>query len=88
MTNINQFDFAFVVDTTGSMGGLIKEAQRQMVEMVDTLATDVDIDMQLGVVEYRDHPPQDRMVYRTYDLTNNLKRVRKTINGLRVDGGG
>ena len=42
---------AFIVDTTASMGGLIKAAQKRMVEMVDSLATAVDVDMQLGVVE-------------------------------------
>jgi Mg-chelatase subunit ChlD len=88
MAKINEFDLAFVVDTTGSMGGLIRVAQKQMVEMADALAASVDVDMQLGVVEYRDHPPQDRMVYRVHKLTSDLKKARKTINGLRADGGG
>jgi hypothetical protein len=88
MAEINQFDLAFVVDTTGSMGGLIEAARKQMVQMVDALATAVDVDMQLGVVEYRDHPPQDRMVYRVHPLTPNLKKAKKTIGGLRADGGG
>jgi len=44
--------------------------------------------MQLGVVEYRDHPPQDRMVYRVHRLTGNLKEAKKTIGTLRPDGGG
>ncbi len=88
MTKINEFDLAFVVDTTGSMGGLIGAAQKQMVDMVNSLAAAVDVDMQLGVVEYRDHPPQDRMVYRVYQLTSNLKKAKKAINGLKADGGG
>ena len=88
MTKINQFDLAFVVDTTGSMGGLIEAAKKQMVEMVDALATAVDVDMQLGVVQYRDHPPQDRMVYRVHRLTGNLKEAKKTIGKLQADGGG
>lgn len=88
MANINEFDFAFVVDTTGSMGGLIDAAKRQMVEMVDGLAADLNVNMRLGVVEYRDHPPQDRMVYRKYDLTSDLKRAKKTLNGLHPSGGG
>ena len=88
VTTINQFDLAFVVDTTGSMGGLIAAAQTQMVEMVDTLSTAVDVDMQLGVVEYRDHPPQDRMVYRVHQLTGNLGKAKRAINRLSADGGG
>jgi len=88
MTNINEFDLAFVVDTTASMTELIKAAQKQMLDMVDSLAAAVDVDMRLGVVEYRDHPPQDRMVYRVNQLTNNLKRAKKAINGLKANGGG
>jgi Mg-chelatase subunit ChlD len=88
MAAINQFDLAFVVDTTGSMGGLIEAAQRQMVEMVDRLAAAIDADMQLGLVEYRDHPPQDNLVYRVYPLTNNLQQAKKNITKLRADGGG
>ncbi|HEX2476772.1 MAG TPA: vWA domain-containing protein [Lacipirellulaceae bacterium] len=88
MTKINEFDLAFVVDTTGSMGGLIKAAQKQMVGMVDALATAVDVDMRLGIVEYRDHPPQDRMIYRVYNLTDNLKKAKKAIDGLSAEGGG
>jgi Mg-chelatase subunit ChlD len=88
MAQINELDLAFIVDTTGSMGGLIQAAQKQMVDMVDALATAVDVDMRLGIVEYRDHPPQDSMVYRAYDLTEKLDKAKKTINNLKADGGG
>jgi hypothetical protein len=59
-TAIDHFDLAFVVDTTGSMGALIATAQRQMIEMINTLTRTAAVDMRLAVVEYRDHPPQDR----------------------------
>jgi Mg-chelatase subunit ChlD len=85
---INEFDLAFVVDTTGSMGGLIETAQRQMVEMVDRLSAAIDANMQLGLVEYRDHPPQDQLIFRVYPLTNDLKRAKKVINRLQAQGGG
>ena len=88
MKTINEFDLAFVVDTTSSMGGLIEAAQKQLVEVVDALATTSDIDMRFGVVEYRDHPPQDTLVSRAYPFTADLKRAKKNINGLRVNGGG
>lgn len=88
MHDINQFDLAIVVDTTGSMGGLIAAAQRQLVELVDRLAAASDIDMRLGVVEYRDHPPQDKLTAQAYDFTDNLARAKRTINGLSANGGG
>ena len=88
MSAINEFDLAFIVDTTGSMGGLIQAAQRQMVEMVDRLAAAIDADMHLGLVEYRDHPPQDTLVYRIYPLTADLQRAKEAIQSLRANGGG
>lgn len=85
---INAVDLAFVVDTTGSMGGLIQAAQNQMITMLEELTRAADIQLSLGVVEYRDHPPQDQMVYRTYGFTSSMKKAQKTINGLTVQGGG
>lgn len=88
MAAINQLDLAFVVDTTGSMGGLIAAAQKQMVGMIDTLSRAAQVDMQLGVVQYRDHPPQDQMVFEAFDLTRDLKTAKQYINSLRANGGG
>lgn len=88
LTKIDEFDLAFVVDTTGSMGHLIKAAQRQTIAIIEALRQSADVDMQLGVVEYRDHPPEDRMVYKVYPLTDNMKAAQKSINGLRASGGG
>jgi Mg-chelatase subunit ChlD len=85
---INEFDLAFVVDTTGSMGGLIDAARKQMVEMIDGLTRAADVAMRLAVVEYRDHPPQDRLLTRRHDFAADLKAVHRTLTGLRADGGG
>lgn len=63
---INAVDLAFVVDTTGSMGGLIAAAQNQMITMLEELTRAANITLWLGVVEYRDHPPQDNMLYEVY----------------------
>jgi Mg-chelatase subunit ChlD len=85
---INAVDLAFVVDTTGSMGGLIAAAQNQMIAMLQELTRAANINLCLGVVEYRDHPPQDKMVYEVYPLTENLQKAQKTIRGLTANGGG
>lgn len=85
---INAVDLAFVVDTTGSMGGLIAAAQRQMVDMLQELAQAADINLWLGVVEYRDHPPQDTMVYQVHAFTDDLQKAQKTIMKLNARGGG
>ena len=88
MAQINEFDLAFVVDTTGSMGGLITAAQRQMTEMIDALASAAAVEMRLGIVEYRDHPPQDTLISRAYPFTADLRAAKKTLNALRAQGGG
>jgi len=85
---INAVDLAFVVDTPGSMGGLIAAAQNQMIAMLEALARAANITLWLGVVEYRDHPPQDTMLYEIYPLTEDLQRVQKAIRGLQATGGG
>ena len=85
---INAVDLAFVVDTTGSMGGLIAAAQNQMVGMLLELTQAADVNLWLGVVEYRDHPPQDTMVYKVHAFTDNLQKAQKTIMSLKANGGG
>ena len=88
LEQINGVDLAFVVDTTGSMSPLIGAAQRQLIELLDGLARAAAVDLRLGVVEYRDHPPEDQMVYRVHPFTGDLERARGTIMKLRADGGG
>lgn len=86
--SVNEFDLAFVVDTTASMGGFIGAAKEHMVHMIDRLCRSSDVSMRLGLVEYRDHPPQDSMVYKHYPFTDNLEESRARINNLSVRGGG
>jgi Mg-chelatase subunit ChlD len=87
-SEINTVNLAFVIDTTGSMSGLIAAAQRQMVSMMQELTRAADIALSLGVVQYRDHPPQDTMVYQTYAFTEDLQKAQKTILDLTANGGG
>lgn len=86
---INAVDMAFVVDTTGSMGGLILSAQRQMVQMIEAVTQAAAINLRLAVVEYRDHPPQDNtFVYQVHNFTADLEKAQKTIMALAANGGG
>jgi hypothetical protein len=88
---LRQVDLAFIVDTTGSMGPFIQTAQQHMIDMLQgvTQAAELSIDLRVGLVEYRDHPPQDNtFVSRPYEFQANLKQVQQVINRLRPDGGG
>ncbi len=86
---LNYVDLCFVIDTTGSMGSFIQAAKQQLLDTIQLLSADSDIDLQVGLVEYRDYPPQDTsFVTRVYPLTANLKQVQKDINKLEANGGG
>jgi hypothetical protein len=88
---LGRVDLCLVVDTTGSMGAFLRAAQERLVEAVSALATAEGdaLDLHVGLVEYRDHPPQDRtFVTRAHRLTGDLAAVRRAIDGLRADGGG
>jgi hypothetical protein len=90
MTNaLNHVDLCFVIDTTGSMGGFIQAAKQQLLNTINLLSAESNIDLQISLVEYRDHPPQDTsFVTRLYELTANLKEMQSNINKLQADGGG
>ena len=86
---LNHVDLCFVIDTTGSMGLFIQEAKQQLLDTMRLLSADSGIALQVGLVEYRDHPPQDRsFVTRVYPLTAKLQQMQHNINQLQADGGG
>ena len=86
---LNHVDLCFVVDTTGSMSPFIGAARAALIDTVRALAAKSGVDLRVGLVEYRDHPPQERsFVTRHHALTSDLARTQKVINGLRADGGG
>lgn len=88
---LTHFDLAFVVDTTGSMGTFIEAAREHMVALLKRLADDaaLPVDLKVGIVEYRDHPPQDTsFVTREYGFTGELAAVQKAIAKLSPAGGG
>lgn len=86
---LNQFDIAFIIDTTGSMGSFISAAKREMTRMLQGLRDIKDIDMQVGIVEYKDHPPQDSsFVTKVHPFTNKMERVQNGIDSLSPSGGG
>lgn len=84
---VNEFDLAFVIDVTGSMGGLISAAKKNMLDMIKAVKSP-SLDMKVAIVAYRDHPPQDNtFVTKVHDF-RNPDDCQKIINGLSADGGG
>ena len=89
LNQLNNVDICFVVDTTGSMGSFIAAAKKQLLKTISSLSNHSNINLQVGLVEYRDHPPQDKsFITRIYPLTDNFGKMQKNINKLSADGGG
>jgi hypothetical protein len=88
---LNQVDLAMVVDTTGSMGSFISTARQHMIAMLEALMRDtaLPIDMRVGLVEYRDHPPEeDTFVFRIHEFTPEMGLAQRIIERLEPSGGG
>lgn len=85
----NFVDVAFVIDTTGSMGTFIGEAQKRLSKTLKDLSGKNDIDLQVGLVQYRDHPPQEStFVTQLVQMTPSLEKMQKEIEKLKPQGGG
>lgn len=82
-----RIEVCFVLDTTGSMSGLIEGAKQKIWsianEMVGVKPTP---DLRFGLVAYRDRG--DQYVTRLFDLTNDIDAVYANLQGFRANGGG
>lgn len=77
----------FVLDTTGSMGGLIQTAKDKIWSIASTLASGQPApELRMGLVAYRDRG--DDYVTRVLDLSPNLDSVHAALAGLEAQGGG
>lgn len=81
-------DVVFIIDSTGSMGHLIVEAQTRVVSILQTLQTDKDLDIKVALIAYRDHPPQDySFITQVYGF-DNIDKFQTSLNALVAAGGG
>jgi hypothetical protein len=86
---LNAVDLCFVIDSTGSMQPFIEAARRQLIDTMEELSARSSVDLYVGLVEFRDHPPQESsFVTRVNQLTDDLKKMQKIINRLKANGGG
>jgi hypothetical protein len=77
----------FVLDTTGSMSGLIEGAKRKIWSIADAMSgNSPGVPIKVGLVAYRDRG--DEYVTRRVDLTEDLDAVWAQLRELRADGGG
>lgn len=85
-----EIDLVFLVDETGSMGPYIEEVKRRLLELVESIrSSPLCRSLRLGLVSYRDHPPQDTsFVTRVVPLTEDLRSVREGVEQMQAAGGG
>ncbi|HEY0171954.1 MAG TPA: vWA domain-containing protein [Pyrinomonadaceae bacterium] len=80
-------EMVFVLDTTGSMGGLIEGAKQRIWGIVNEVQqSPARPDVRVGLVAYRDKG--DAYVTQVLPLTNDLDKVYTTLMEYRADGGG
>jgi hypothetical protein len=80
-------EVAFVLDTTGSMGGLIQAAKEKVWAIANTLVSaEPAPDIKMGLVGYRDRG--DAYVTKRTDLTDDLDAVYEALMGFQAQGGG
>jgi uncharacterized protein YegL len=80
-------EVVFVLDTTGSMGGLIETAKEKIWSIASTLAQAHQTpEISMGLVAYRDHG--DAYVTRVIDLDRDLDSMYAKLMDFAADGGG
>lgn len=80
-------EIAFVLDTTGSMSGLIAAAKAKIWFIANQVVLGKPKPIvKVGLVPYRDKG--DAYVTKVYDLTDNIDRVYTDLMGFRAGGGG
>jgi uncharacterized protein YegL len=80
-------EVAFVLDTTGSMSGLIEGAKRKIWSIANQLASGQPRPkVRMALIAYRDRG--DAYVTRVHELTDDIDAVYADLQQLAADGGG
>jgi hypothetical protein len=80
-------EVAFVLDTTGSMSGLIEGAKRKIWSIANQLVSaQQKTDVRFALIGYRDRG--DAYVTQLYDLTDDLDAVYARLMQFQASGGG
>ncbi len=80
-------ELVFVIDTTGSMGGLIEGAKQKVWGIVnEVMKSPSQPEVRMGLVAYRDHG--DAYVTQVLPVTRDLDKVYNTLMAYKADGGG
>jgi hypothetical protein len=82
-----QIEVCFVLDTTGSMGGLIEGAKAKIWSIANQMvAAKPTPELRIALVAYRDRG--DDYVTRLFDLSDDIDAVYENLQSFRASGGG
>jgi len=80
-------EVVFVLDSTGSMGGLIEGAKNKIWSIANSIVEQTPTpEVRIGLISYRDRG--DQYVTKTFDLTDDIDAVFKNLQSFHADGGG
>lgn len=86
-SNGRAMEMVFVLDTTGSMGGLLTGAKDRIWGIInEVMQTSKLSSVKVGLVAYRDRG--DQYITQVLPLTDDLDRVYSTLMDYEADGGG
>lgn len=82
-------DLVFICDCTGSMGSYIAAAQSNIRSIVEHIQAEEKSDVRFGLIQYRDHAPQDTtFVVQTTPFTTSVREMKASVDTMRAAGGG
>jgi len=82
-----QIEVCFVLDTTGSMSGLIEGAKQKIWSIAnEMISAKPTPDIKFGLVGYRDRG--DEYVTKVFNLTDDIDGIYARLQSFKADGGG
>jgi Mg-chelatase subunit ChlD len=82
-----RIEVCFVLDTTGSMGGLIEGAKQKIWSIANQMiGAKPTPELRIALIGYRDR--SDEYVTKLFDLTDDIDSVHEKLSGFRAGGGG
>src|SRR5207244_12762459 len=82
-----RIEVCFVLDTTGSMGGLIEGAKQKIWSIAnEMISAQPTPELKVGLIGYRDRG--DEYVVKSFALTDDIDSIYGHLREFKADGGG
>src|SRR5438094_962768 len=82
-----RIEVCFVLDTTGSMGGLIEGAKQKIWSIAnEMISAKTTPELKLGLIGYRDRG--DEYVVKSFQLTDDIDSIYGHLSDFKAEGGG